>query len=206
MAKCSHLGIHLRVRDGRFTELVFAQIRKLTRGRTAEVWIELKDTSIHMQQEIERTLCYNEDREERRKNRIKWNLVWDEGDLAVEGDAIMSIPDDLFFPPELIEEIRSHLVYMTHDQLRVRRLFCWDKFGVYNQAFANIFTTIIMGNTAKFPRILNLTNPALDTTLLTEEDRVFKRLAFPEVNKLLSQPVELVEVTCGNTPSQSDRT
>ena len=205
MARVAHLGIHLRVRDGRFTELVFAQIRKITKGRAAEVWIELKDASIHMQQEIERALTYNKNREER-KNRIKWNLVWDQGDLAVEGDAIMSIPDDLFFPPELIQEIRGHLTYMTHDQLRVRRLFCWNDFTVYNQSLADVFTTILMGDTTKFPRILNLKNPALDTSLLTEEDRVFKSLAFPEVQKLLTQPVELAEVACGNSSSQSNRT
>lgn len=200
-----HLGIHLRVRDGRFADPVIDQIRRITRGHTAEVWLEYRDAPLGVQAEYNRVLRRHHSRGEPRKVPIEWYEVWDHADMRVEGDAVISFPDDLFFTKALIAEVRAHLRDMSHDQYQVRQLFCWNDLHTHNEAMPETYSTILMSNSTKWPKILRLENPALDVSFLTPDDRLFKSMVYPEVSEMLSSPEELVEVTCGSTTTEPDR-
>lgn len=183
----------------------FEQIRRLTRGFKTDVWIEMREATAMMQKRVADAVRYNTTVQRPRKFPIEYHAVWDHGDLNVDAHVVFLYSDDLFFPDPTIKEIRKVLHNLEHDQYQIRRLFCWDQFHVVNAGIPPQWMTFMMVNTNGFPKIHRMSEPALDVGFLTEEDRDFKALSYPETTKLLNHPEELIEVISGDSTTQSDR-
>lgn len=170
--------------------------------RTGEIYIELQNADMNILADVETAVREHTHRRDSKSRKLPVDVhqVWDYGELQADGDALLSVPDYLFFPPALISEIRQHLHRFRFDQYRVRQLFCWDNPTWHNAALPDASMTILMGNGKRFPNIYQFENPALDISLMTDPGREYSALTHPEIKKLLERhhPPKLEKVKCGS--------
>jgi len=191
MERIKHLGIHLKLNNGRHLEKVLSQIRYLTQRRHGLLVIECGGNSITTIEALDRLLI-------RQPSRLEIIVCWEQGDLVVEGDAVLSLFDDLIFSEKALDEMKAHLNNLQFDKIEARRLFCWGAEDKHNTTFPKTYSTVLMTEEKRRQRHTRMRYPLLDMSFMTTEDRLIHPGVDTKLSRILSTPEKVVRVPHGN--------
>jgi len=191
MARIRHLGIHLKLHNGKHLEKILSQIRYLTQRREGLLVIECGGNSITTIETLDRLLV-------RQPSRLDPILCWEQGDLIVEGEAVLSLSDDLLFSENALQEMKAHLNNLQFDKIEARRLFCWGAEDHHNTIFPKTYSTILMTEIKRRHRHTRMRYPLLDMSFMTTEDRLLHPGVDTKLSRILATPEKVARVPHGN--------